>query len=183
MSDTKGPHEPSMEEILASIRRIIAEDNDAPAGEQPADKPADKVESEAKPAFPADAAAPPPPEQDVLELTEVIEEDPPVPAAQSPAPHEDGPEPIPHAEPGDDRLLSSTSAAASVAAMTQLVGRSQRDRSSEFGLGAVDRTLEDVVRELLRPLLRDWLDEHLPQLVERLVRDELDRLAREAHGR
>jgi hypothetical protein len=181
MSDTKGPHEPSMEEILASIRRIIAEDADAPAGEKPADQPADTVEGEAKPASPAAAA--PPPEQDVLELTEVIEEDPPVPASESPATHEDGPEPAPHAEPEDDRLLSSTSAAASVAAMTQLVGRSQRDRSSEFGLGAVDRTLEDVVRELLRPLLRDWLDEHLPQLVERLVRDELDRLAREAHGR
>jgi uncharacterized protein len=174
MSDIKGPHEPSMEEILASIRRIIAEDADAPAG----DKAAEKVESEATP-----AATAPPPEEDVLELTEVIEEDAPVTAPQSPAAHEDGPEPVALAEAGDDRLLSNTSAAASVAAMTQLVGRGQRDRSSEMQVGAIDRTLEDVVRELLRPLLRDWLDEHLPQLVERLVKDELERLAREAHGR
>jgi len=179
MSDTKGPHEPSMEEILASIRRIIAEDADAPAGEKPADKPADKVESDA---MPAHAAAAAPPEDDVLELTEVIEEDAPVTAPQSPTALDDGPAHVPH-EAEDDRLLSSTSAAASVAAMTQLVGRSQRDRGSEMPLGAVDRTLEDIVRELLRPLLRDWLDEHLPQLVERLVKDELDRLAREAHGR
>ena len=40
------------------------------------------------------------------------------------------------------------------------------------------RTLEDLVREMLRPMLRSWLDENLPGLVERLVRAEIERVAR-----
>ena len=43
----------------------------------------------------------------------------------------------------------------------------------ELPLGAVNRTLEDMVRELLRPMLKEWLDDNLPPLVERLVRDEI----------
>ena len=50
-------------------------------------------------------------------------------------------------------------------------------------LGNADRTLEDIVRELLRPMLKDWLDDHLPPMVERLVQDEIARLVSEAQGR
>jgi cell pole-organizing protein PopZ len=80
-----------------------------------------------------------------------------------------------------DRLLSNTTAAASVAALSQLVVR-PRDKAGELPMGNVDRTLEDMVRELLRPMLKDWLDEHLPKLVERIVKDEVGRLVREAQG-
>jgi uncharacterized protein len=172
MSDAKGQHEPSMEEILASIRRIISEDNEAPEGGAAADaKPAD----------------PPAEEDDILELTDVIGEDEPVantseaaePAAAMPAAQ---PEPE-HADAAEAaRLLSSTSAAASIAALSQLVNR-PRDRSGELPLGNADRTLEDIVRELMRPMLKSWMDDNLPALVERLVRDEITRLVREAQGR
>lgn len=198
MSDAKGQHEPSMEEILASIRRIIAEDNDAPVTAD------DQAGADAKPALPAapaaavaaQAAVPAAAkEDDVLELTEVVEEDPPVASndavatpshPEEPVMSADAEMPEPHAAAGTaaerERLLSNTTAAASVAALSQLVVRGPRDKSGELPLGAVDRTLEDMVREFLRPLLKDWLDEHLPQLVERLVKDEIARLVREAQG-
>jgi uncharacterized protein len=194
MSDAKGQHEPSMEEILASIRRIIAEDNEAPAAG------ADKGD---KAAAPATMAAPPaaePPLDDVLELTDVVEEDAvaqgpasyPAPAAPAAAAIEEPnfalpPEPpMLHVEPTaaeEARLLSAASAAASVSALSQLLVRNQRDRSSELPLGNINRTLEDLVLELMRPLLKTWLDEHLPPLVERIVRDEVVRLVHEAQGR
>jgi cell pole-organizing protein PopZ len=40
------------------------------------------------------------------------------------------------------------------------------------------RTLEDLVREMLRPMLKAWLDDNLPSLVERLVRAEIERVSR-----
>ncbi|MGA8292069.1 MAG: DUF2497 domain-containing protein, partial [Rhodoplanes sp.] len=42
------------------------------------------------------------------------------------------------------------------------------------------RTLEDIARDLLRPMLKTWLDDNLPQLVERLVRAEIERISRGA---
>jgi cell pole-organizing protein PopZ len=178
MSDTKGQHEPSMEEILASIRRIIAEDGETAEGDKDA-----KV---------ALAPEPAKPEDDVLELTEVVEEDEAVAnSSQTPAPNseetiltlEDEPPPVePAPATADERLISTVSASASVAALAQLVHR-PRDKADEMPLGHAERTLEDVVRELLRPMLKSWLDDNLPQLVERLVRDEITRLVREAQGR
>jgi uncharacterized protein len=180
MSDAKGQHEPSMEEILASIRRIIAEDNETPAEGE-----------EKKP-----AAAASQPVDDILELTEVVEDETPEPAEAplSVVPAEPEPEPEPEPElhhqeslgpmaEDEERLISATSAAVSVAALSQLVNRGAGDRSGELPLGALNRTLEDMVRELLRPLLKGWLDENLPPMVERLVQEEIARLVREAHGR
>jgi cell pole-organizing protein PopZ len=39
-------------------------------------------------------------------------------------------------------------------------------------------TLEDMMREMLRPMLRAWLDDNLPSMVERLVREEIERIKR-----
>ena len=41
-------------------------------------------------------------------------------------------------------------------------------------------TLEDIVKDLLRPMLREWLDDNLPDLIERLVKEELEKLAQKA---
>src|SRR5262249_28528222 len=129
MSDAKGQqHEPSMEEILASIRRIIAEDGEA-------------APAEAKPEpAPAPAAA----QEEILDLTEVVESDgsvvsltapaqaAPAPAAEPPpAPPPRQPEPAPVAEPAEDRIVSDAAAAASVAALSQLTNLS-RDRGRDL---------------------------------------------------
>jgi uncharacterized protein len=187
MSEAKGQHEPSMEEILASIRRIIAEDGDAPA---PADKPA--------PEKPAKR------EEEVLELTEVVEEDgsvvslsagaakkqaaePPTKRAAEPPPPPPEPEPEPmmdKSESEEDRLVSETTAAASMAALSQLSSlTAQRAQISDVPLGDANRTLLDVVRELLRPMLKEWLDTNLPPLVERLVQEEIRRVSKEILSR
>jgi cell pole-organizing protein PopZ len=50
-------------------------------------------------------------------------------------------------------------------------------------LGAAGRTLEEIVRDALHPLLRAWLDAHLPDIVERLVQEEIHRLVRAARPR
>ncbi|HEV2545828.1 MAG TPA: DUF2497 domain-containing protein [Stellaceae bacterium] len=174
-----------MEEILASIRRIIAEDGDAAA---PAEKPA--------------AEKPAKREEEVLELTEVVEEDgsvvslstggakkpapePPPKRAIEPAPPPPEPEPEPEPEQTDeDRLVSETTAAASMAALSQLSTlTAQRPQISDMPLGDANRTLLEVVRELLRPMLKDWLDANLPPLVERLVQEEIRRVSKEILSR
>ncbi len=187
MADEKGQHEPSMEEILASIRRIIAED-ETPQAE------ADATAAAAPGAPGAAAAEPELPEaasDDVLELTEVVEEEQAVAnSAEAPAPNGAEPDLKLAPEPSHDdaaaeereRLISAASAAASVAALSQLVAR-PRDKSAELPLGEINRTLEDMVRELIKPMLKTWIDENLPSLVERLVREEISRLVREAESR
>jgi cell pole-organizing protein PopZ len=184
-----------MEEILASIRRIIAEDGDAPPAAD--DKAAGRHD-------------------EILELTEVVEEDgtvvsltpggkkpilepvpsvpPPAPAAAPPpikraAPEPAfetkpvaTPEPVPPPPPRADRLVSGAAAAASIASMSQLAPARPGPIGS-MALGDAGRTLEDLVRELLRPMLKDWLDAQLPKIVERLVQEEIQRMSREAQGR
>jgi cell pole-organizing protein PopZ len=183
--------EPTMEEILASIRRIISED----------DTPAEEPAAEAAPAEEAPAA--------------VVEEPPVAEAAPEPAPAEPAPEPAPVAaapepepEPaveeeeleltekvethGDLDIYSATAEApgpAAVQAPSPVPGlvsdRAASAAASSFGaLSAAilmpkgDRTLEDVVRELLRPMLQQWLDDNLPTIVQTAVEAEVERIAR-----
>ena len=203
MSDAKGQqHEPSMEEILASIRRIIAEDGDAAApaaaaasdGAAPAPAPAAAPAPPPAPA-PAAAAAParPAPVDDILELTEVVEPD--GPAIEAAPPPEPLPQRVPEftpaivpneraaaAAPAGERIVSPATAAASVAAFSQIASLSAaRDR--DLPLGAGHLTLETLVREELRPILKAWLDQHLPDTVERLVQEEIAQLVRDVQRR
>jgi hypothetical protein len=173
MSESKGQHEPSMEEILASIRRIIAED-----GEQPA--------APAATAVAAPQPAPAAKSEEILELTEVVEEHP---AEAAPEPEPPKPEPPPAAPPpaadGADRLVSDAAAAASIAALSQInqIGSQSEKRMSDIPLGEGQRTIEDMVRDMLRPLLKEWLDSNLPHLVERVVQEEVSRLVRDSQRR
>jgi cell pole-organizing protein PopZ len=78
------------------------------------------------------------------------------------------PTPI-HPAPADDALLSNATNAAVNAAFNEL---------ARTVLVQNSRTLEDLVREMLRPILKSWLDDNLPNLVERLVRAEIERVSR-----
>jgi hypothetical protein len=187
MTDAKDQHEPSMEEILASIRRIISED-DAPAAEAEA-APAAEVEPEVEPEpepEPVVALAAPEPEpepvEDVLELTQRVEPKPPESVGDLDvytSKAEAEPEPVPQAKPelvalaaGDDdeELVGESTAFAAASAFGNL--------THSIPLPATGRTLEDLTRELLRPLLKAWLDENLPRIVESKVAEEVERISR-----
>ena len=185
--NAKSPSEPSMEEIIASISRIITDEKTSVEPVRPV--PGEKSE--------------------ILELTEVVDEDGSVrrvaPKASNSEPRpagygaaadpavanataRSGPsasppeaEIEPRLELGRERILSSATSGAAAAAFAQL-GALPRERrkEGELPLGGVDRTLEDIVRDMLRPLLQTWLDENLPRLVERLVREEIARVIGEA---
>ena len=184
--------EPSMEEILASIRRIIADDSNV---QQPA-KPEPEFAQAAVSAVMAPREQISASEPDVLELTQPVttgpafravrgadvvfreedlqEPEPPAvqapPAAAAPAPAS-APAPAPLQGPAmrDQDLLSPSSTAAVSAAFNALASTVLTEHA---------RSLEDIVREMLRPMLKQWLEENLPSLVERMVRAEIERVAR-----
>jgi len=227
MTQPAKSQEPSMEEILASIRRIIADDDANKTAPRPAEPPPQA-------AAPAPAARPAPPPQapprgtppepsldeaevaepdsepmadvedqasDILDLTEQMAAPMPQPApAPKPAPQfrtidgsfdvsydEEKPAPqmpMPEARaPSDDnqyrgearsnQLLSSVTSAAVDSAFNTL---------AQTVLVQNARTLEDLVREMLRPMLKAWLDDNLPGMVERLVRAEIERVSRGRMG-
>ncbi|WP_052945317.1 DUF2497 domain-containing protein, partial [Acidisphaera rubrifaciens] len=94
-------------------------------------------------------------------------------------PHDDAPPPEPPhigAPPGGDHagLVDPSAAAAAASSVGSLVRTLAAERSAGAWRGGP--TLEDLVREELRPLLKAWLDTHLPPLVERLVRVEIERV-------
>lgn len=172
MSDRKDSQEPSMEEILSSIRRIIADEQDEPA------KPAAGA---AAPASPTLAAAAAEPEEDELELTELVAEPPAAPAPPPPAAVTRSPVQQPERSrmPAEDdgSLISATAAQASTSALARLTRAVASDDRPAPGGG---RSVEDLVIELLRPQLKEWLDQNLAPLVERVVEQEVKKLARRA---
>jgi cell pole-organizing protein PopZ len=175
MSDSS--QEPTMEEILASIRRIISED-DAPDA--------------------APAAAPPPPAEEPAASRSVAEE-PPIAEDEEFASASGG---AAYADDGDELELTdkveshgdldvySAAAAAETDASAEALGAlvsapAAAAAAAAFGrlsgnmaMPAPGRTLEDVVRELLKPLLQQWLDDNLPAIVQRAVDAEVTRIAR-----
>ena len=165
--------EPTMEEILASIRRIISEDD------VPADGAAPEAEPEAEPAQAAAPAFVPEPEPEAedddgaLELTERVETlgdlDVYTPTVNEEPEPAYAPPPAAPVEVGEG-LVGAVAANAAATAFGQL--------SAAIQMPADGRTLEDVVRELLRPLLKQWLDENLPDIVQQTVDREVERIAR-----
>lgn len=192
--------EPTMEEILASIRRIISED-DAPAETAPAATAAEPEPESAPEPEPVVSSAlmdetpsmeePHATEEDVLELTDAYE----APAAESigdldisapePFPVEPAPveEPVearaPEAPSAPDRLVgeSATASAASAFAGFASSLRQPEPADASFPSGP---TIDEMVRGLLRPMLKEWLDANLPTIVETQVRKEVERIARTA---
>ena len=226
MSQTAKAQEPSMEEILASIRRIIADDDAAkparppepapakPAAAAPAAPPPVAGHSQeevdamladldaAKPAAPKPEPprpAPPKPEaqpapSDVLDLTEAMAA-PPAPPPVQPAPSfrtidaasdvvftDRAPEPAEPARVAEEtRRASEPSAVADRSLMSSATAAAVDSAFNSLAhtvLGNNARTLEDLVKEMLRPMLKSWIDDNLPGLVERIVRAEIERVSR-----
>lgn len=122
-----------MEEILASIKRVIREDGRAPAQTRPSRRAASAE---------AEATA----DDDVLELDQPVA--------------------------GQETLVSEDAAAASRQSLAAL--SAARPLPPPAGDGGA---LDAVVRDMLRPMLKDWLDERLPQIVEDLVTREIARIS------
>ena len=170
MTEEKAQHEPTMEEILASIRRIISANGaDEPAAES---ESANGFGAEGAPRDGAPSAEPEPGEADILELTDRID---PEPEPRAEPAETDGAEVAPSAPEGESaRLLSpatTVASASSLGELADLLGGAGRER----GFGG--RSVEQLAAELLRPMLREWLDQNLPDMVETLVRAEIERLA------
>jgi cell pole-organizing protein PopZ len=210
-----------MEEILASIRRIIADDDNA----KPNAKPAEPAAGAAPPSSVQPAAPRPVPPrlepsahhlsaqeqtdvdamlakldtlprggergdaQDVLDLTEqmatpaeaeaptfrtidgqndVVFTDAPLPP--EPRVTTEAKRAAPPPSPAFDRPLMSPSASAAVDSAFNSLAQTVLVQNA--------RTLEDLVREMLRPMLKSWLDDNLPTLVERIVKAEIERVSR-----
>jgi cell pole-organizing protein PopZ len=209
MSAENAQREPTMEEILASIRRIISEEDKppesggdvlelapppapavepAPVAEVKAPPPAAEVKAPppAPPPEPVIARAPPP--EIVDEPEEIAPPPPPMPRIEddivivertpdlpppAPAPVA-APAPAPKAEwtpPMQDTLVSEPVASQTAGALGKLMGTMMVTSGN---------TLDDVVRAMLKPLLKEWLDANLTQLVEAEVAKEIDRIRRMA---
>src|SRR6476646_11698386 len=127
--------EPSMEDILASIKKVIAEEKEQRTSVEPIETVLDEP-------LPEDSVT----EEDVLELDEPL-----APAIDL------GPPLLDEDAAGQSRQAPEqlTTIAASVPAAPQV------------------NPLEDMVREMLKPILKQWLDEHLPQMVEDHVKREI----------
>ncbi len=189
MAEQESDQEPTMEEILASIRRIISEDDEESAEEAPAEEAPEPVEEE-EPEPVQTESAEPEGEGEVLELTQKVNEDGSVtdlapeeeaeepvaeePVAEEPVaeePAEDFDDVVVVNEGTDSGLMSQDAAGAASASFSDLA----RTLVVTAGEG---QTIEAMLLDLLRPLLTEWFNQHLPPLVEDIVKDEIQRVAR-----
>lgn len=155
-----------MEEILASIRRIISEDDAPPAAEAaaPVEEPAVVMA-----AAPAPAPVEPEPEDDdVLELTETVEASAfeTVGDLDVYSPPKAAPEPAWEPEPEPEPEPAYTAAPEPAPAPSYTMGAASISGGT---------TIEELVRSILEPKLNEWADQNLPRLVEQIVRDKLSR--------
>lgn len=155
--------DPTMEDILASIRRILNEDGTPSA---PPERREEVLVLDDSMMIPDPHAAPRPaaPAAPSAESASVQR-----PAASPPTQEE-----VPASKNDAERLLAPEAAAAAAAAVGSLVKRLSSERGASVHRGGP--TIEEVVREELRPLLKAWLDANLPALVDRVVRVEIERV-------
>ena len=196
MTASTPQHEPTMEEILASIRKIISDDqpdpNAAPAAKAPEPAPV-AIAPQPAPAPAASASF------DVLELTdEIVEErvEEPAPEPVVFAEPEPEPEPEPVMEPVidvPDDLISDNARSA----VDRVIDSLNDDPSARRSLPSsvnLDALLVHAIREAfdpvlkqwvqdhqsetfdrLKPIIRDWMDSNLPPLIEAAVQKEIAR--------
>jgi uncharacterized protein len=213
-----------MEEILSSIRRIIADEeaDHARAGDDDdlgsAAARAEALDHDAE-ALAEAADAEEDGNEDVLELTKMVRESGEVVDLQSerssadraieegePAEPafadddadqesaladrdrggviEDAPQiedqPVPSQQARNSELVSGSAATVATGAFAKLSQALQRTPETESAADGSGRTLEQFVEDIARPMLKEWLDEHLPAIVERLVQKEIQKISRRA---
>ncbi len=172
------PNEPSMEEILSSIKRIIA-DEDRAAPRVP--RRGGAASAGRFTSLDEDG------DDQILELTEALldesdslEEDedvPDMPPARSMA------KTARPARPARPRENGAASASLSATVLSEISAKAARDSLENLskmlvrGDDTQSNTLEGLVREMLRPMLKEWLDKNLPGLVETMVQREIDRIS------
>lgn len=192
MAEQESQQEPTMEEILASIRRIISEEDENPAEQAVPEEPAEEVvqdepelsategdyvdgefegeESEGEESEPPQEVYEDDPVTENAIKEDYVDEVVDNPVVEEPSPVEFD-EPVQEAPEIEEGLLSADAAVAASAAFGDL------NRTLTVSLGE-GKTVEAIVSDLLRPLLKSWLDQHLPPLVEEMVQEEIERLAR-----
>ena len=178
-------NDPSMDDILASIRKIISDDE--ARAQVKGGQAATGAAAAARPAAVANR------HDNVLLLTDLVEE--PTDGARStslaridPASATGAPQPAsggsaPPSNPGAEALVGAGVAGVASLALDRL---NQAVQDSVPAPAAINpgptmgegKTLEDLVKEMLRPMLKDWLDRNLPPMVERFVEREIVRLTR-----
>src|SRR5262249_4066835 len=182
MTQPAKSQEPSMEEILASIRRIIADEE--PAKGTTTEDTTEREGAAAPPEIaprpmtsppprvtPAAAAAPKTDEEidSMLAHLRATSRQPPGASAQ-PGVSEATAAGEPQRPAIEAHGLLPAATTAAVDAAFDSLARTAQARNG--------RTVEELVSELLRPMLKAWLDENLPEMVERLVRAEIERVSR-----
>jgi Uncharacterized protein conserved in bacteria len=195
-----GGGEPSMEDILASIRRILAEDGASAEDEDPGEtEPEEPEDNDAVAAAPAADEPPPSPlPAEAAAMRSATPEVPPVDETEAIRPLKPQPQPFDEdifakafsrqddegevfvltpdmrleGSIGGERVVSKRTAATGTDVLAQLASAILDRR--DIAVSTREVTLEGMVREMLRPLLREWLDRNLPYLIERLVKREID---------
>lgn len=190
MPEVKTEQEPSIEEILESIRQIISEDGtpveEAPAMPKKSVKPEETLmtaPAAKKPApapVPAAKPAAPVPQKGeaILDLTEKVAPEKPRTVEVATAPNEPNII-LEESDEDEEHLVSDMTADAAVEMLARLLASNVSvEREMPGKPGPV--TLEDMTRELLRPLLREWLDQNLKSIIEKMVAREIERLSSRA---
>jgi len=173
----------SMEDILQSIKRIIEDDTAEakPAGADVLDlTQMVKDDGSVAAVAPLSKAPPSAPSQDVVKSIDAMfatEKPAPVPAAASAS--VPAPVPVPVLKAMESGLVSDQAAQAAADALKPIVESAQKDFSVPYIASPQLRngnTVEDLVLEALRPMLKGWLDEHLPTIVQKIVEKEVKRI-------
>ena len=144
--------EPSVEEILESIKKVIARDN------------RETLQAERRHRESAGIAFPPIEPADPYEADEVLDLDEAAALVSEPAPRQ-------------DERLTTDSAARSMRESLEALAMIAEPGVPPQIVRSGETSLEGLVRDMLRPMLADWLDRNLPDMVERLVKAEIARIA------
>jgi uncharacterized protein len=165
--------ENSMEEILSSIRRVIARDDQAGTGDtiSAEDDVLELVQDDA-----AIAPVPPHDADEDAELAAAPKKPKAAPVAEAVAPAEAEPKTPVAAKAEDTALIADPVAEASrnkLSALSALVAKPAETKTAPADSAT---TVDMLVRDAIRPMLKEWLDANLPEIVEGMVAKEISRI-------